>query len=116
MVLISIRHIIENHKYSEGEEIMQALFHVDNVYRDIDKIRLVLQGNIIEGTIHSNMTLLIPFNKEFEVAVHIDETELTDAKDNKLKLYSNCDDIEEVDLLIALNLINDIFIVNDDIE
>lgn len=92
---------------------MQALFYIQKVNRDTDRTKLVLCGIVKEGTLQKNMTLRIPLNKSLDITVLIETTETVSPEDKRLKVYIKCEDEDEVEFLLALNLADELFVIDD---
>lgn len=88
---------------------MEATFYINNVYAIAEKIQLVVEGELESGEILPGMNLNISLNKALDVVVSISLIEVIKNDLKKLRLSIQCEDNDEVELLIGLNLANDTY-------
>ncbi|MBI3727383.1 MAG: hypothetical protein HY254_03505 [Burkholderiales bacterium] len=90
---------------------MHSEIQVENVFsEDFEgKIKFVLQSQIVSGVVKVGMDMTLRFNSGLVMTMPIDEVEIVDNQYIKIKVH--CDDSDELEFLLGLNLDSEILTV-----
>lgn len=89
-----------------------AKFKVDTPFDLKSKSQLVLPGEIIEGVIVAGLYVQIPLNSETSIGLKISSIEyIRESSRERTALVVNCENDDEIDFLIALNVSDEILLI-----
>lgn len=90
---------------------MHSEIQVENAFsEDFEgEIKFVLQSQIVSGIVKVSMDMTLPFSSGLVMTMPIDEVELVDNQNIKIKVH--CDDADELEFLLGLNLDGEILTV-----
>lgn len=90
---------------------MHSEIQVENAFsEDFEgEIKFVLQSQIVSGVVKVGMDMTLPISSGLVMTMPIDEVEIVDNQYIKIKVH--CDDADELEFLLGLNLDGEILAV-----
>lgn len=90
---------------------MHSEIQVENAFsEDFEgETKFVLQSQIVSGIVKVGMDMTLPISSGLVMTMPIDEVEIVDSQYIKIKVH--CDDADELEFLLGLNLDDDILAV-----
>ncbi len=91
---------------------MQSQIQIENISTENfdGKILFVLKCQIIAGDVKVGYNMNLPFSTGFDMTIPIDEIEVIGVQ--RIKIKVNCEDQEEIDFLLGLNLDGEVLLVD----
>jgi len=91
---------------------MHSEIQVENAFSENfeGRIKFVLQSQIVSGVVKVGMAMTLPFSSGLVMTMPIDEVEIVD-NHQYIKIKVHCDDSDELEFLLGLNLDGEILTV-----